>query len=85
MNRYFMNRVLYICFRRLAELSSENSRSKQRVEDLLREMADKVAQPTPELMLVQAEMEKVRDQARQDQAIAEHGKKQQQQQLHKQV
>ena len=85
MNRYFMNRVLYICFRRLAEVSSENSRSKQRVEDLLREMADKVAQPTPELLLVQAEMEKVRDQTRQDQALAEHSKKQQQQQLHKQV
>ncbi len=43
-------------------------------EELLREMTEKAGRPTPEVYMLQKELEKVRAQLRQEQAIGDHEK-----------
>ncbi|KAK2169754.1 hypothetical protein LSH36_7g09004 [Paralvinella palmiformis] len=57
---------------RIAEISKELMVERQKNEELLREMTTRASKPTPEVYLMQKEVEKVRNEMKQERSIFEH-------------
>ena len=54
-------------------------------EELLREMTEKASQPTPEVYMLQKELEKVRSKLRQEQVLGDHEKIQSTNRIHEEL
>ena len=54
-------------------------------EELLREMSERASRPTPEVYMLQKELEKVRSQLRQEQVLGDHEKFQSTNRIHEEL